>query len=226
MAKKEFLMSTMALFKRLAVLLLLVSLAAVPSLHAQEVNVSFGMGTATDSATPIPLSPDGINFFPRSHMGGLFGQFGGDVLLTPHMGVGFEYAFRFAQADYVPDLGLTVRPGFYDFNFVYQPLKEDAKIAPVLRAGLGGARTSYYINQQSCSVLSGCSSVSTAVDQANHFQLHIGAGIRWHFAGAIFVQPQFDLHWVHGYNDPNTPVYGSNWVPQYTVSIGYTIGAH
>jgi hypothetical protein len=64
------------------------------------------------------------------------------------------------------------------------------------------------------------------VDQANHFQLHFGAGIRLHVTDNIFIRPQFDLHWVHGFADPNVPVYGSDWVPQYTIAIGYSFGAH
>ena len=219
-------MSKIALGLRFSVLLLLFSLGSVGSLRAQGVSAYFGMGTATDSASPSALTLDGITFFPREHMGGLFGLFGADFMVTPHFGVGGEYAFRFAQANYVPGLGLNARPSFYDFNMVYEPLKELKLLVPVFQAGLGGARVSYYLNQQTCSVLSGCSSASTLVDQANHFQFHFSGGVQWHLTESVFVRPQIDVHWIHGFNDPSAPVYGRNWVPQYTVAIGYTFGSH
>jgi hypothetical protein len=215
----------MATCTKLSVLLLLLSLGAAQPLHAQGVNAYFAMGTATAPAATQQLSADGINFFPRKHMGGLFGVFGTDFMLTPHMGFGGEYAFRFAQADYVTALGLKARPSFYDFNFVYQPLEESRFVVPVFQAGIGGARVSYYLNQQSCSALSGCSSVSTLVDQSNHFQFHLAGGFRWHLTPSVFIRPQVDVHWIHNFNDPNGPAYGRNWVPQYTIAIGYTLGA-
>jgi hypothetical protein len=217
-------MSRIAISVRFFVLLLF-SLVSVRSLRAQGVNAYFGMGTATDPATPIPLTLGG-NAFPRSHMAGLFGMFGADFMLTPHFGVGGEYAFRFAQANYVTDVGLKIRPGFYDFNLVYQPWKESKLVVPVFQAGLGGARVSYYVNQQVCSVLSGCSSVSTLVDQSDHFQLHAAIGVQWHLTESIFLRPQVDVHWIHDFNNANAPVYGRNWVPRYTVAIGYTFGPH
>lgn len=188
----------------------------------QSVNVFFGMGSATDSASPVPLVLSGQTF-PRSSMGGVFGSFGGDIMLTPSLGFGGEYAFRFAQADYVVGAGLKARPAFYDFNAIYQPMSID-RVVPVLQAGIGGARVSYYLNQQTCSVLTGCSSSSTLVDQASHFQFHLGAGVKVYVHGNVFVRPQFDLHWVKGFNSASAPVYGSNWVPQYTIAIGYTFG--
>ena len=213
-----------AVLVRFSILLLLISLAGVSSLHAQGVNAYFGMGTATDPATPIPLTLGGTSF-PRSNMGGLFGVFGADFMITSHFGVGGEYAFRFAQADYVTGVGLKARPGFYDFNLVSQPWKESKLVVPVFQAGLGGARVSYYVNQQTCSVLTGCSSASTLVDQSDHFQLHVAAGVQWHLTESVFLRPQVDVHWIHGFNDASAPVYDHNWVPQYTVAIGYTFGS-
>jgi Outer membrane protein beta-barrel domain len=208
---------------RTALILLAFSVFGVTQARAQQaVNVFFGMGSATDKATPIPLTLGGTDF-PRSSMGGVFGSFGGDVMFTPSLGFGGEYAFRFAQADYVVGAGLKARPAFYDFNVVYQPMSS-RHIVPVLQAGLGGARVNYYLDQQICSALSGCSSSSTLVDQASHFQFHLSAGVKLYVHGNIFVRPQFDAHWIKGFNSANAPVYGNNWVPQYTVAIGYTFG--
>jgi hypothetical protein len=223
-------MSTIAVRTRFFLFLfLLFSLAIAPSLRAQGLDAYFGLGTATDSAAPnlSVTNPDGsISSFPRQTMGGVFGLFGADFMITPHLGFGGEYAFRFAQANYLPDLALNARPSFYDFNAVYQPLKETMTFVPVFQAGLGGAKVSYYADQQTCDLLTGCSSANTLVDQANHFQLHFSGGVKWHLTESIFIRPQVDVHWVNNYNDVNAPVYGRNWVPQFTVAIGYTIGAH
>jgi hypothetical protein len=198
--------------------------------RAQGVNAYFGMGSATAPATPIPLTlTDPVSListsFARKHMGGLFGLFGADFMATSHWGFGGEYVFRFAQADYVPDIGLKARPSFYDFNAVVQPWTVSKRFVPVFQAGLGGAKVSYYVSQQSCSVLSGCSSSSTLVDSSNHFQFHFSGGIRWYFRENVFLRPQVDVRWIHNFNDPNTPTFGRNWVPQYAISIGYTSGS-
>jgi hypothetical protein len=132
-------MAKLSLYTRTAALLVLVVLGgAISSLRAQSVNVFFGMGSAHDSASPSSFTLDGVSFYKRNSLGGLFGNFGADFMLTPHLGFGGEYAFRFAQSDYVPGLGLKARPGFYDFNADYQPTKE-GKVVPVFQAGLGGA---------------------------------------------------------------------------------------
>jgi hypothetical protein len=188
------------------------------------VNAYFGMGSATAPATPIPLNLGGIDF-ARKHMGGLFGLFGADFMATSRWGFGGEYVFRFAQADYVPDIGLKARPSFYDFNAIVQPWTVSKRFVPVFQAGLGGAKVSYYVSQQHCSVLSGCSSSSTLVDSSNHFQFHFSGGVRWYFRENIFLRPQVDVRWVHNLNDANAPTFGRNWVPQYAISIGYTSGS-
>ena len=66
-------------------------------------------------------------------------------MFKPHLGVNGEYAFRFAQADYLPAGGLKFRPGFYDFNVVWEPTAgSDKRIVPVIEGGIGGARIALY----------------------------------------------------------------------------------
>ena len=38
--------------------------------------------------------------------------------------------------------------------------------------------------------------------------------------GGLYLRPQVDVHWVNNFNE-----FGSDWVPEYTVAIGYTFGA-
>jgi hypothetical protein len=192
--------------------------------HAQGLNAYFGMGSATDTPSPIPLTLGGTSFF-RQGMGGLFGLLGSDFMVTSHLGFGGEYVFRFAQSDYAVGTGLKDRPSFYDFNAILQPWTESKRFVPVFQAGLGGARVNYYLNQQTCSVLSGCSSFSTLVDRSNHFQFHFSGGVRWYLRESIFLRPQIDVRWVHNFNNANAPTFGRNWVPQYAVSVGYSFGS-
>lgn len=214
---------------RIIPLLVLLLLAGVKQASAQGVSAYFGLGSATDSATTSPgCSPKFIfdevtgNCEAAATMGGVFGVIGADFMIKPHFGVNAEYSFRFAQASYLPDAGLNARPGFYDFNAVYQPTSGDKRIVPVLEGGIGGSRLPLYFNQQSCATSSICVNSSQVVATSNHFQLHGAVGVKLYVKSDIFIKPQFDLHWVKNLNQQ----YGSDFVPQYTISVGYTFGRH
>ncbi len=196
----------------------LVFLAAPPA-RAQGVSVYFGAGAATDSSSnqQIDTFGDG-NLFPTPKMTGTFGLFGGDFMISHGLGVNAEYAFRFNQGGYA---GLNYRPAFYDFNGIWRPLPIVRKISPEVLAGIGGANLKFYFNQQFCDTFAGCSTSNTLLESSNHFQVHLGAGVRIYVKGGIFVRPAVDVHWVNNFFQ-----FGSGWVPQYTVSIGYTAGLH
>lgn len=215
-------------------LLVLLLLATVKQTSAQGVSVYFGIGTAADTAgtgtnlSTSQLCPAG-NLFddftaacePGPTMGGVFGVFGGDFMFKPHFGVNAEYTFRFAQAPYLPDAGLNMRPAFYDFNAVWEPISgSEARIVPVLEGGVGGARVALYFTQQ-CTITSiNCTSSYPAGFNANHFQVHAAAGVKFYVKGNLFIKPQFDFHYVTNLTDQ----FGHNWVPEGTVSVGYTFG--
>jgi hypothetical protein len=194
--------------------------------RAQSVSPYFGMGSATvpaGTSTGCPagfLFDDFTNFCePGPKIGGVFGVFGVDFMFRPHFGVNGEYAFRFAQADYLPLAGLKFRPGFYDFNAVYQPLS-GKRIVPVIVGGIGGARIALYVTQTTS--ITGITSTASfpAGLNANHFQVHGGFGVKLYVKGNIFIKPQFDIHYVTHLTDQ----FGRNWVPQYTAAVGYTFG--
>jgi hypothetical protein len=201
-------------------------LAITSSVHAQSVDVYLGLGTATDSATSIPFTQDGVSFFPTEPLGGLFGLIGGDVMITPNLGIGAEQAFRFSSGDYVADLGVRTRVSFFDINAVYQPWKGlkagRTEFVPVFQGGIGLARVGFYQYQQSCDDQGNCSTANTHIDQTNRPQLHFSGGMKWQITEHVFVRPQVDVHWIAGFD--SAPVYGRNWVPQYTIAIGYKFG--
>jgi hypothetical protein len=210
------------------------------SLRAQGLSAYFGLGSATDSAgtsvnavssTGATVTCSRGQLFDSltqsceagPTIGGVFGVFGADFMWKPHLGFNGEYAFRFAQANYLPAAGLTFRPGFYDFNAVYQPISgSDSRIVPLIVGGIGGARIALY-QAQTVSVTGITSTFSYPAGlNANHFQVHAGVGVKLYVKGSIFIKPQFDIHYVTHLTDQ----FGRNWVPRYTVAVGYSFGQH
>jgi hypothetical protein len=206
-------MLNLKIFRVIPVLLVLM-FGGVKIARAQGGDVYFGFGTATvkSSNQLIDTYGDGT-LYSTPKMTGLFGNFGANFMIRPTLGVGGEYSFRFAQGSYA---GLNYRPKFYDFNAIWMPISNSKQVAPEFQAGIGGASLSFYLPRQ-CGVF-GCSS-SSYLQSSNHFQTHLGAGLHIYVKGGVFIRPQFDLHYVRNFNQ-----FGSNWVPQYSVGIGYTFG--
>ena len=151
-------------------------------------------------------------------MGGVFGVVGADFMFRPHFGVNAEYNFRFAQANYLPAAGLNVRPGFYDFNAIYQPTSGSQRVVPIVEGGIGGAKLSFYA-MQSCLPPLSCTQ-SQFYTSTNHFQVHGAVGVKLYVKSDIFIKPQFDIRWVDGLDQQ----YSRTVVPGFTISIGYTFG--
>lgn len=206
--------------------LTLLLVAGAKQANAQGVSAYFGMGSAFDSAATSPGCAPKQLFDPFTGasgtcetaptMGGVFGLFGSDFMINPHLGVNGEYAFRFAQANYLPAAPLKVRPAFYDFNAVFQPTSGDKRVVPVLEGGIGGAKLSFYVSQQAGSIFT----QSQYFTSSNHFQVHAALGVKLYVSTSVFIKPQVDLHYVPHLTDQ----YGRNTVPQVTISIGYSFG--
>jgi hypothetical protein len=234
-AQKESFLSKFTIGTILLLFTLL--LGTVSSVRAQGVSAYFGLGSATNSAGTTVNGIDSVtgasvtcpkgNVFdditgfcePGPTIGGVFGVFGVDFMLKPHLGFNGEYAFRFAQAPYLPAAGLNYRPGFYDFNVVYQPLS-GKRIVPLVEGGIGGARIALYQTQTvSITGITNTFTIPAGLN-ANHFQVHGAVGVKLYVKGNIFIKPQFDIHYVTHLTDQ----FGRDWVPQYTVAVGYTFG--
>jgi hypothetical protein len=224
---------------RTILLLALLVMGSTILARAQGVSPYFGLGSAFDSAgtgfdlnagRPCPKGQlfDDFSFFapngecePGPTIGGVFGVFGADFMWKQHLGFNGEYAFRFAQAPYLPLAGLNYRPGFYDFNVVWEPTTgSDKRIVPVIEGGIGGARIALYVTQTVS--VTGISSTFTqpAGINANHFQVHGALGVKLYVKGNIFIKPQFDIHYVTHLTDQ----FGRDWVPQITAAVGYSFG--
>jgi hypothetical protein len=181
-------------------------------------DVFFGVGTATDSSNHQAIDTFGTgNPFTTPSMAGTFGKVGADFMFKPWIGLGAESDFRFSQGAYA---GLSYRPLFYDFNVIWTPTAHRFKrVVPELQAGIGGTRVSFYENASFCDAFAGCSSSNAFVESSNHFQTHLEAGIRLYATQHLFIRPQIDAHYVNNFFQ-----FGSNWVPEYGASVGWSFG--
>jgi outer membrane protein W len=184
---------------------------------ASAQSVYFGVGTTQLSSNGQTIDTFGTgNRFSTPSMTGAFGKVGGDLMITPHFGVGAETDFRFSQGAYA---GLTYRPVFYDFNAIYTPVRPSRRIVPEFQGGLGAVNTRFFYSSQFCDPFAGCSNNNQFVEGSNHFQVHMAAGLRFYVTPHFFVKPQVDAHYVNNFFQ-----FGSNWVPEYSASIGWRFG--
>jgi len=202
----------------LCVGLVTASLAVAPLASAQtpQGNIYFGLGTATADSSQQAIDVFGTgNFVNTPKLNGLFADVGGSLMLTPHFGAGAQISWRAGQGDYA---GLNYRPIFYDFNGIWQPVKTK-RFVPEVQAGLGGVRVGFSANQTSCDALIGCQTFNAGSESSTHFQAHFAVAARLYVTPHIFLRPAVDAHWVNNFFQ-----FGSNWVPQYSVGIGYSMG--
>jgi hypothetical protein len=193
-------------------------LAGAPLIMAQipQTNVYVGLGTATDSSNGQALDPLGTGTLTNTpKLNGLFATVGGGLMITPHFGAGAEINWRAGQGNYS---GLNYRPIFYDFNGIWQPVKTK-RFVPEVQGGIGGVRVGFSANQTLCDQIAGCSTVSLGAESSSHFQVHMAVAARIYATPHIFFRPAVDAHYVNNFFQ-----FGSNWVPEYTMGLGYSFG--
>jgi hypothetical protein len=191
------------------------SILLSPLMAQGQLNTYFSVGTMIDSSNGQQISPLGLGTFGTPRMTGTFPGFGASYMFTPHFGVGGEFNWRASQGDYS---GVNYRPLFYDFNGVWQPIKA-GRFVPEIQAGMGAAAVHFNANSTNCDPLVGCSSVNLGSESSNHFQTHLGVAARFYATKHIFIRPAADVHWVNDFFQ-----FGSNWVPEYSIGLGYSIG--
>ena len=207
----------MSKFLKSSILSAFVLCLATTAANAQTgFDVFFGAGTAMAPSSNQLIDTYGTgNPYTTPRMGGTFGKAGADFFFTPQFGVSGETDFRFSQGSYT---GLTYRPTFYDFNGVWKP-KGFHHVQPIIEAGLGGMNMKFYEPASYCDQFAGCSSSNQYLESSNHFQVHLSAGLRLYATHHLFIQPQVDAHYVN-----NLFQFGSNWVPEYGATVGWTFG--
>jgi hypothetical protein len=182
-----------------------------PTVRAQQVDAFLGIGTARagSSGQSINTFGDGT-LYATPALGGVFENLGLNVFVSKQVGFGWTASWRAAH-DYA---GLQYRPAFHTFDAIFQPAKlRTRRYVPEFRAGIGFASVHFdFDNQQSCDQVPGCPS--------SHFVLeHLGAATRLYVTNHVFLRPAVDVHHLN-----NFFLFGSNWVPRYSLSFGYSFG--
>jgi hypothetical protein len=175
------------------------------TVHAQQFDVGFGVGTLTaPSASSASGSHQAVSL-----TGGAYPVFSADILLKQRFGISGELAWRASQnlyAGFAP-----YRPLFYDFNGIYAP-KLGKHAAAELSGGIGWESLRFYQGFTSCGAFSCTDFVSS-----NHFMGHLGAGLRYYFRGHFFVRPEADLYLIN-----NNQEFSSARATRFGVSLGYS----
>ena len=178
---------------------------------AQQVDIFLGVGTARagSNGQKIDTFGDGTLYSTPS-LGGTFSDFGASVFIGPQFGASWTMTWRAAH-DYA---GLGYRPYFNTFDAVFQPTKLRTHRAwPEFRAGLGFAHVGFdYDDSQLCAQVPGCPST-------NHFLAHAGVAERFYLVRNLFLRPAVDVQYIKHFFP-----FGRNWVPNYSMSLGYSFG--
>lgn len=201
--------------RALALVISLFACAAIAS--AQFASAYFAGGTATDSsAGPINLLGAGVSQSPS--MGGFFKTVGADFTFFHHVGVGIEMSSLNGRSPYA---GLEYHPAFYDANAVYEPVMFAGRFSPEIQGGYGEAMLDFYDTPQICYKLpQGCGAANGEAFSVNDGEVHFAGGLRFYVYRGLFVRPQVDVRRV---GNNFSSYFGSSWIPEYTVGIGYTI---
>jgi hypothetical protein len=178
---------------------------------AQQVDLFLGLSTARDGSNgkQIDTFGDGTLYNTPS-MGGIFSEFGAAVFPKPQLGFGWTISWKAAH-DYA---GLLYHPSFNTFDAIFQPAKLRIKRSwPEIRGGLGFAGVHFdYPDSPSCDQVPGCPST-------HHLLVHMGVSTRVYLYRNLFVRPAVDVQYIN-----NFFLFGSNWVPQYSLGVGYSFG--
>jgi opacity protein-like surface antigen len=214
--------------------LLLAAFCSIPPARAQssfDLNIGGGSAWAGSNGQGIE-GPQSINAFgtcspsapidsycqKTPSLSGFFLGLGGDVNLTKRYGFGFEASFQPGHPSYGP---LLYRQTFYDVYGIYSPINQK-RMQLKITGGIGGARTSFAVNESGCVGIAVCSTETEPIGNSSHFQVHVGVGLELFVTDHIFVRPELDYHWIDNF----TNQFGSNSVPQAMVWVGYSFGEH
>ena len=196
-----------------AVVIVWVGLAAPLHLaRAQEVSAYLGFGGAYAKSDGMKIDTFGDgNLYQTPALNGPFGQLGMSVFFGRQWGIGAEISRRLWQAGYA---GLNYGASFSSLDGIYRPARfTSRRIEPEFRLGIGAARVHYsFDDQSSCDQVPGCP-VTT------HFQVRFSVAERIYFSNHFFLRPAVGLHYVNSFSD-----FGSDWVPEYSIGVGYALG--
>jgi len=185
--------------------------------YAQSFEAHMGASGANAKSSGLSIDTFGDNtFYSSPSLDGTFMNIGASLMLTPHYGFGGELSFKPGKSDYA---GLEYRPLFWDFNGIVHPITASKRLVPEIQGGLGGVNLRFYYPSAGCNVFAGCNSQNLYLQSSNHFQVHAGVGLAVFVTDHLFLQPKLEVHYVRDFFQ-----FGTNWVPQYGINVGYRFG--
>jgi Outer membrane protein beta-barrel domain len=185
--------------------------------YAQSFEAHIGASGANAKSSGLSVDTFGDNtFYSSPALDGTFMNIGASLMLTPHYGFGGELSFKPGKSDYA---GLEYRPLFWDFNGIVHPITVSKRLLPEIQGGIGGVNLRFYYPSTGCNVFAGCNSQNLYLQSSNHFQVHAGVGLAVFVTDHLFLQPKLDVHYVRDFFQ-----FGTNWVPQYGINVGYRFG--
>jgi hypothetical protein len=180
----------------------------------EEGSIYYAGGTAKDSSIGPLNTFGGGTLYTTPRLGGFFSTIGGDVIFFHGLGLGGEVSFRNGRTAYA---GLMYRPSFYDVNAVYK--HSFGSFAVEGQGGAGRANFNFYYTPAFCAGFpQGCQSNTGQAPSANYFEWHFAGGVRYYAYKGFFVRPTVEIR-----KADKLTYFGSEWIPQYSVAIGYTI---
>jgi len=206
-------------------------------------DVNLGFGSFHDKALP-PSGYDSITGSPctsvtsdpncvvssTNGLGGFFLGFGADLMLKKSYGLGFNWDLTPARSNYQATVQIPASEGggaytlqyrqhFIDFNGIWSPINTK-KVSLRIIPGVGDAKFGIAYSVTSCVTTSICSSYAQPYPSANHFDIHGGIGVQVFVTDHIYIQPEFDYHYV-----PNLKQeFNSDSVIGGMVRVGYSWG--
>ena len=228
--------------------LLVLTLFCVQFANAQSsFDINIGFGGAHDSANKAGIDTNPNLFLPACSSSTLTGYcqqtsglsafmlgLGGNLMLWKHFGLGFNADIEPVQANYANltsyytgQVGATPgttyelkdRVTFYQVDGIFQPISSK-KASLQLMGGIGGANVKFYQGFSSTGSVLGNVNQSQYQQSANHFQVHVGAGVQIYVSGNLFVRPEFDIHYAPNLNTQ----FNSNLAYDGMIWVGYSFG--
>jgi hypothetical protein len=172
----------------------------------QGIDVGFGYSTLL---APAANTSNGL-FFP-SLRGGGYPSFSADFLLKNRLGLEGEISWRASQDLYGGNQ--PFRPVLWDINAIWAPRLSKNLTAEVV-GGIGAEDLRFY-GIVNCSYFVGCTNYSSS----NHFNVDVGAGLRFYVWHGVFLRPELREYFIH-----NNQEFSSGRATRVGATLGYSFG--
>ena len=142
-------------------------------------------------------------------MGGAFPDFGINVFLNKELGVGWTASWRGNTSMRASNTVPCSTPSMLSTN-----PRGYTSSGPCRNCALASGSPAYTTTSvtKDLNVVPGCPS-------SHYFVGHVAVAARVYMTSHIFLRPAVDVQYVKDFSP-----FGTNWVPRYSMSLGYSLG--